>query len=341
MPQLRQNFFTKEWVIIATERAKRPEELATHRPARNVPRFVENCVFCPGNEAKTPPEVMRVPAGDAGDWQVRIVPNKFGALSRDAQPTRVVRRSHRTMDGFGIHDVIIETPDHSHVTALMPDAHVANILRAYKARYDALSFDPRIAHITIFKNHGLDAGASLEHPHSQLIATPVVSNQIRDRLEEALRHYNEYGDCMFCEVMQQELAEAERIVLATEHFVALEPFASFTPFCTHIYPRRHMASFGDISAAEILDLARILSTVLGKIYRGLDNPDFNYTIRSAPAEWIGVKYVHWYVSVIPRLTRVAGFELGSGMFINTVLPEAAAEFLRNVKAEVAAGAAAS
>ncbi len=338
MPELRQNYFTKEWVIIAKERAKRPEELATHRPPKTTPSFVETCVFCPGNEAKTPPEILRLPSDSQNSWQVRIVPNKFGALSRDATPTRVVRRSHRTMDGFGIHDVIIDTPDHAQITALMPDAHVANVLRAYKSRYDALSHDPRIAHITIFKNHGLEGGASLEHPHSQLVATPVISNQVRDRLEEALRHFDEYGECMFCEVVQQELNDPERIVLATEHFVALEPFASPTPFCTHIYPRRHMASFGDISANEIQDLAHTLRTVLAKLYHGLENPDFNYTIRSAPAEWVGVRYFHWYVSVIPRLTRVAGFELGSGMFINTVLPEAAAEFLRNVKLELAVGA---
>ena len=315
MPELRQNYFTKEWVIIAKERAKRPEELATHRPPKTMPSFVETCVFCPGNEAKTPPEVLRLPSDSQNSWQVRIVPNKFGALSREATPTRVVRRSHRTMEGFGIHDVIIDTPDHAQITALMPDAHVANVLRAYKSRYDALSHDPRIAHITIFKNHGLEGGASLEHPHSQLVATPVISNQVRDRLEEALRHFDEYGECMFCEVVQQELNDPERIVLTTEHFVALEPFASPTPFRTHIYPRRHMASFGDISSQEVQDLAHTLRTVLAKLYHGLDNPDFNYTIRSAPAEWVGVRYFHWYLSIIPRLTRVAGFELGSGMFI--------------------------
>jgi UDPglucose--hexose-1-phosphate uridylyltransferase len=340
MPELRQNYFTKEWVIMATERAKRPEEMVKHRPVKEVPAFVETCVFCPGNEGKTPPEVMRVPTDNQEKWQVRIVPNKFGALNREAKPTRVVRRSHRTMEGFGVHDVIIDTPDHSQVMAVMPGPHLANVIRAYKSRYDALGHDPRIAHITIFKNHGLDAGASLEHPHSQMVATPVIPNQVRERLEEALRHYDEFGECMCCEVMQQELNDPQRIVMETEHFVALEPFASPTPFCTHIYPRRHMASFGDISAGEIIDMAHVLGTVLSKIHRGLENPDFNYTIRSAPAEWVGVKYFHWYLSIIPRLTRVAGFELGTGMFINTVLPEAAAEFLRNVKVELAVGAGA-
>ena len=186
-----------------------------------------------------------------------------------------------------------------------------------------------MVHVTIFKNHGNAAGASLEHPHSQMIATPVISHQVRNRLYEALRHYDEYGECIFCNVIRQETEDGVRVVMASEHFVAIEPFASSTPFNTHIYPRRHMASIGDIQEAEVRDLANVLRTVLAKLYVGLSDPDFNYTIRTAPAESAGVKYYHWYLTIIPRLTKMAGFELGSGMFINTVLPEAAAEFLRN------------
>jgi len=337
MPELRQNFLTKEWVIIATERAKRPEDLVAHHQPKQVEPFVKTCPFCPGNEDQTPPEVLRTPTGN-GLWQVRVVPNRFAALNKDVEPARTIHRSRRTINGFGIHDVIVETPDHSQFMPLMTDERVADILRVYKTRYNELSHDPRIAHITMFKNHGRDAGTSLEHPHSQLIATPVISHQIRERIHQALSHYDEYGECIFCQMVSEELQDGVRIVMTTEHFVALELFASATPFCTHIYPKCHMASFGDISAAETKDLARILRTVLAKMYYGLDNPDFNYTIRSAPAECVGVKYFHWYVSIIPRLTRVAGFELGSGMFINSVLPEAAAAFLRSVKAENAAAA---
>jgi UDPglucose--hexose-1-phosphate uridylyltransferase len=339
MPELRQNYFTKEWVIMATERAKRPEELATRRVVKELPSFVETCPFCLGNESKTPPEVMRISSQDDAAWQVRVVANKFAALSPDAQPTRRIHRSRRSMGGFGVHDVIIDTPNHAHFMALMSDAHVANVLRAYKARFDTLSLDPRIAHITIFKNHGLDAGASLEHPHSQLIATPVISSQVRGRFHQALAHYDEYGECMFCQMIEEEIAEKTRVVILTDRFVALQPYASPTPFTTHILPRRHIASFGDISATEITDLACVLRSMLAKLNSGLGNPDFNYTIRSAPAEYAGVKHFHWYVSILPRLTRVAGFELGSGMFINTVLPESAAEFLRNVQIDLALGAA--
>jgi len=276
---------------------------------------------------------MRVPAAGNIPWHVRVVPNKFAALSRETEPTRIQERSRRRVNGFGVHDVIIETPDHAQVLALMPDSYVAEILRVYKTRYDELSLDPRIAHITIFKNHGLDAGTSLEHPHSQLIATPVISLQVRERFGHALRHFDDYGECMFCQMIQEEMGDQSRVVMVSEHFVALELYASPAPFCTHIYPRRHMASFGDVSAAEINDLARMLRSMLAKLYHGLSDPDFNFTIRSAPAESDGVKYFHWYLSIIPRLTRVAGFELGSGMFINTVLPESAAEFLRKVDVE--------
>jgi UDPglucose--hexose-1-phosphate uridylyltransferase len=341
MPQLRQNFFTKEWVIIATERAKRPEELVTRRSAQVVPSFLESCPFCPGNENKTPGEVMRFPPNSSDPWAVRVIPNKFAALSSDVQPTRSVQRSRRRVEGFGFHEVIIDTPDHSTCMALLPDAQVARILGVFKERYNMLSADHRINHITIFKNHGVDAGASQQHPHCQLIATPVIPSQVRHRLHEALNHYDDMGECMFCYMVEREVEDQTRIVLKTDLFVAMEVFASATPFATHIFPLRHRASFGAISAAEIADLACVLRTVLAKLYVGLENPDLNFTIRSAPSDYSSARHFHWYLSVIPRLTRMAGFELGSGMFINTVLPETAAEFLRNIQVEKATGVVAS
>jgi UDPglucose--hexose-1-phosphate uridylyltransferase len=225
--------------------------------------------------------------------------------------------------------------------ALLPDEQVARILHVYKERYSLLGMDRRINHVTIFKNHGLDAGASMQHPHSQLIATPVIPSQVQHRLNEALRHYDDDGNGMFWHRVEREIAEQTRIVQKSEHFVAMEVFASATPFATHIFPLRHMASFGDISATEIADPARVLRNLLAKLYVGMEYPDLNFTVRSGPSDYGSARHFHWYVSVIPRLTRRAGFELGSGMFINTVLPEAAAEFLRNIKVENAAGAAAT
>jgi UDPglucose--hexose-1-phosphate uridylyltransferase len=341
MPELRQNFFTKEWVIIATERAKRPEELVAHRPKQVVPSFVETCPFCPGNENKAPDEVMRFPKASNEPWLLRVIPNKFAALDSASQPTRSLQDAWRRIEGFGFHEVIIESPDHSGCMAMMRDEQVSNILRVYKERYARLSMDRRINHVTIFKNHGTDAGASQQHPHSQLIATPVIPSQVRHRLHEALGYYDENGKCMFCHMVEREIDEQTRIVQKSEHFVAMEVFASATPFATHIFPLRHMAGFGDISATEIADLGHVLRSLLAKLYVGLENPDLNFTIRSGPSDYASARHFHWYVSVIPRLTRVAGFELGSGMFINSVLPEAAAEFLRNVKVQKAAGAGAA
>jgi UDPglucose--hexose-1-phosphate uridylyltransferase len=329
MPELRQNRVTKEWVVIATERAKRPEQLSVKRDIKPLPDYSESCPFCGGNEAQAPPEVTHLDHN--GQWQVRVVPNKFSALSREGEPTRKIERSKRTMNGVGVHDVVVEGRQHNLTTALLPEAHVANIFRMYKLRYDEVSKDARVQQVIIFKNHGGTAGASLEHPHSQLIGIPVISHQVRERFEQALRHYDEFGECVFCQMLKEELEEKSRIVIESEHFVAMEQFASPTPFGTHVHPKRHMASFGDINEDEVIDLARVMKQLLGKLYYGLENPDFNYSIRTAPAENAGVKYYHWYISVIPRLTKVAGFELGSGMFINVVLPEAAAEFLRNVK----------
>ena len=166
MPEFRQNFFTKEWVIIAAERAKRPQDLAMHRTVQSLPAFLESCPFCPGNKSKTPGEVLRYPA-NGEPWAVRVIPNKFAALSSDVQPTRSLQHLRRRIEGFGFHEVIIDSPDHARYMGLLPDAHVANILRVYKQRYNALSMDHRVNHITIFKNHGTDAGASMQHPHSQ------------------------------------------------------------------------------------------------------------------------------------------------------------------------------
>lgn len=335
MPELRQNRFTKEWVIIATERAKRPEEFQKQRaPRPALPKYSPKCPFCPGNEYMAPPPVLCCP--QEKDWQVRVVPNKFPALNRDGELWVRVERSKRVMNGLGVHDVIIETPDHSLTTAVLPIDSVANVLRCYKRRFDEVSKDPRIAHVTIFKNYGRGAGTSLEHPHSQLIATPVISSQVRHRMYEAIRHYDEFRECMFCQAIAEDLQDDSRVILRSRCFIAVEPFASSTPFATYIYPLRHMASFGGIAEDEIVDLAHVLKTVLGKMYSALNDPDFNYTIRTAPAESAGVTYYHWYLSIIPRLTQVAGFELGTGMFINTVLPEDAAAFLRGIQTDTAA-----
>ncbi|MGB6648121.1 MAG: HIT domain-containing protein, partial [Bacteroidota bacterium] len=201
---------------------------------------------------------------------------------------------------------------------------------SYRARYRDIRQDDRVEAIIIFKNHGEQAGTSLGHPHSQLAATPVVPTQIRTRVEEATRFFDDTGECVFCQTLREELEDQDRIVCETAHFVAFIPYAALSPFHLWIFPRRHMSSFDDISDIETGDLALVLRTVLSKMYRGLKDPDYNYSVRSLPTRDRNTDYFHWYLTIIPRISRTAGFELGSGMFINSTVPEESAAFLRGV-----------
>ena len=335
MPEFRQNPITREWVVIATGRARRPDQFAGKEKAKPLPPFVPSCPFCAGNESLTPPELYRM--GGPDSWDVRVVANKFSALALEGEHWRQSDGLKRSAAAVGQHEVIIETPDHSMTTALLPAAGVEKIIETYRSRYFTIGHDPSIELITIFKNHGSAAGASLEHAHSQLIATPIISPQVRSRMEEALRYFDEAGECIFCRVLRDELAEATRIVCENDAFVSFVPYAALSPFHTWIFPRRHMASFGEIQDEEIASLARLLRDTLARLYYGLENPDFNYTVRTAPMENRYCRYYHWYISLIPRLTKVAGFELGSGFYINVALPEESAEFLRGVRLPEAVG----
>jgi len=334
MPEIRYNLITREWVIIATERAKRPEDFAKANPRKSQPPAHDpKCVFCTGNEHLTPPESFRIARGDG--WSVRVVPNKFSALSATAELTRNHVGLKRTISGAGIHEVIVESPAHDRTLALLSEREIEDVLEAYVQRYAAVTEDPRVAHVTLFKNHGERAGSSLEHPHSQLVGTPIIPPQVRERMENALRFYDETGDCIFCAVMADELVDQIRVVEQTEHFVAFIPYAALTPFHLWIFPLRHAANFMDTTATELRDLALLLRRILRKMYYRLENPDFNLCVRTPPREASGLKYYHWYISLIPRVTRVAGFEIGSGMFINVALPEQSAEFLRNAPVDPA------
>ncbi|MGL4377961.1 MAG: galactose-1-phosphate uridylyltransferase [Microcoleaceae cyanobacterium] len=327
MSELRQNIITRDWVIIATERAKRPDQFAIKREEQIIlPHYHPHCPFCLGNEEDIKLESFRI--SDDHGWKVRVIPNKYPALSPLGERVRFSDNIHRGLSGVGFHDVIVEHPRHDLTTALLSVEDIADILFAYRHRYSQIRQDPRIETIIIFKNHGESAGTSLEHPHSQLAATPVVPFQFRSRIDDAIRFFDDTGDCLFCRTIQDELTENTRIILETEYFVAFIPYAALSPFHTWIFPRRHTSSFHRITDFEIFDLAYMMKMILAKLYYGLNNPDYNYTIRSSPIAEGETKYFHWYIAIVPRVTRQAGFELGSGMYINTALPEESAEFLR-------------
>lgn len=332
MSELRQNPATKKWVIISKERAKRPYEYTNKKKnlLDELPAYSETCPFCPGNEDKLPEEgIIYERKKSDNEWTVRVVPNKFPALTRCGNVEREeIDNLFLLMAGVGCHEVIIENPIHNTTIGLLPKEDVAEIIYTYRERFLSLSKDKRFKTVIIFKNHGEGAGTSLEHPHSQLIATPIVPQHIRHRIHEAVGYYDDWGKCVYCSSIETELKQKERIVSETEHFTAFVPFAAALPFETTIIPKRHAATFGEINDSEISDLSKILSNVLRTLYRKLNNPDYNYIIHTAPFSDKGEDYYHWHIEILPRLTKLAGFEMGSGIYINTSIPEECASFLQ-------------
>jgi UDPglucose--hexose-1-phosphate uridylyltransferase len=336
MPELRQDPVTREWVIIATERAKRPTEFqgqgGNTRSACLLTQK-DTCPFCEGNESKTPPEIVayRKPntAANSRGWWVRVVPNRFPALKIEGDIERhEMDGFFRLMDGVGAHEVVIETPEHCDTIGIIEDRQAEEIVQMCLDRFLDLKGDPRMETITCFRNRGNLAGASLLHPHTQLIATPMVPNLLRRRLEMAFRYYDDHGKCVYCELIRKELADGRRVIFTNDEYVAFEPFASRVPFETWIVPRDHRSAFESISRDQCKAFGRTLNAVLGLLYRKLNDPDYNYVVRTEPLREDHSSYFHWSLHILPRLTTSAGFEMGSGMFINPMPPETAAEFLR-------------
>ena len=330
MPEFRQNMVSKEWGIIATERAKRPDHFVQKKEARpSLPSHRADCPFCPGNESMTPAPLFTIDKN--GTWSLRVVPNKFAALQSHLTTQRKHEGRFLKADGFGIAEVIIETPFHNRTIATMDLQEVRNTVLTYRERYTALSKIEELDLITIFRNYGEKAGTSLEHPHSQIIATPIVPPHVRTPLYQSQLACDTYGDCIYCGMMEEEQRQQVRVVKETEYFLVICPFASRSPFETRIYPKTHRSSIVTVSDQELDDFAFVLQNTLKRLYIGLNDPDYNYIIRSAPIEDRDVKYHHWYVVIVPKLTTPAGFEIGTGIYINTAPPEQCAEFLRGIQ----------
>ncbi|MBI5407768.1 MAG: galactose-1-phosphate uridylyltransferase [Nitrospirae bacterium] len=329
MPELRLNLIANEWVVIATERAKKPADFKQWREKKYQPEYSDTCPFCAGNEAKTPSEVLRI--GSDGSWKIRVIPNKLSVVSPEGEHIREHDGLRRRASGVGRHEIIVESPVHNAHSPLLPVEDVADIISAYRNRFIDLYKDTRVEHVIVFKNHGEGSGTTIQHPHSQIVGTPVIPVQMRDRVEEAARYYNTEGKCLMCATIEDELKDGRRIILSTDKFVSFIPYAAFSPFHTWIFPKRHMATFSDIDDSEMQDLALVLKATLLKLYHGLDNPDFNYVIRSEEPDRCRSKQFHWYISIVPRLSQASGFALGSGMYINPSIPEEVADFMRSVK----------
>jgi len=333
MSELRQDPTTKEWVIIAPERGKRPQQKPKKKGVEELPNWDESCPFCPGNENQTPDEVFRLPIStQASDWKVRVVPNRFAALTPDGDTTRIEEgRFFRKMDGFGVHEVIIETPSHNTPMALMPYEQVEKVLIAYQERYNALKKNRQLKFITIFKNHGWASGTSLIHSHSQLVATPITATYYRRKFDVAVDYYDDVGRCLYCDLIAWDLKKGRnRVVADTKQFIVVHPYASHVPYETWIIPKRHCASFGLFPATHLAELAMLLKDTLFCLYRHLDNPAFNYMLDTTTTEDEDDPYYHWHIRIIPRLSTIAGFEMGSGIYISTALPENTASLMRQV-----------
>jgi UDPglucose--hexose-1-phosphate uridylyltransferase len=333
MPELRKDPVVGRWVIISTERSRRPTNFEPAPPAK--PHSF--CPFCPGNEDKTPPEVYvhRLESGapNTPGWDVRVVPNKFPALQIEGQLDRRGEGLYDKMNGIGAHEVVIETPRHDQDMADLPIEHLRQVLIAYRERMLDLHRDRRLRYVLIFKNHGAQAGATLEHSHTQLIATPIIPRNLQEELDGARRYYELKERCVFCDIVQQDTADdnARRVVATSERFVALAPFAPRFPFETWILPRRHDAAFANVEdEAEFADLAGLFKDVMQRLNLALERPPYNFVIHTAPMSDGDLEYYHWHIEILPKLTRVAGFEIGSGFYINPTPPEDAAQYLRDI-----------
>lgn len=331
MPELRKDPIVGRWVIISTERGRRPVDFI-REPERKKGGF---CPFCEGNEDKTPPEVIAYrpenSRRDGTGWNVRVVPNKFPALQIEGDLNKEGEGLYDKMNGIGAHEVIIETPQHNETLATMSVKTIESILWAYRDRILDLKKDIRFKYILIFKNHGEAAGASLEHTHSQLIATPIIPKRVMEEIEGAHSYYKFKERCIYCDIVKQEIAQDLRVIAQNEKFLVIGPFAPRFPFETWILPKEHDSHFEDGDHEQFEKLAVIFKETLLRLNRALDDPAYNYVIHTSPLRDGGSEYYHWHIEIMPKLTRIAGFEWGTGFFINPTSPEEAAKFMREIK----------
>jgi UDPglucose--hexose-1-phosphate uridylyltransferase len=334
MPDLRKDPIVGRWVIIASARAKRPHDF-DFAQQRHKGRY---CPFCEGHEDKTPGEIIayRKPGSQRNreGWRIRVVPNKFPALEIEGQLNKRGEGIYDMMRGVGAHEVIIESPRHLISTSELSEEELREVFWVYRDRLVDLKKDPRLVYGMIFKNVGAAAGASLEHTHSQLIVTPIVPINVWEEMTGSLEFYNYRGRCVYCDMVQQELAFEKRIVWDTPGFVAFCPFASRFPFETWILPKNHSSHFENIQKNEVDELSGVMRQVIVKIEAALDQPAYNYIVHTAPFDTQELGHYHWHIEIMPSLTKTAGFEWGTGFYINPVPPEQAAAFLREIEVEV-------
>ncbi len=344
MSELRYDPVRRTWVIIATERGMRPTHMQRREePLRPVSSGV--CPFCPGNEGRTPPEILAVRDAGTGPntpgWQVRVIPNKFPALTIESPQERHGKGIYDVVSGFGAHEVIVETPSDEEQMADFSLPHLRNVFAVFRDRLGDLKRDSRFRHIMIFKNYGTEAGASLYHSHTQIIAIPVTPSLVTLELSSMREHYLRKERCLMCDIIHQELEDGERIVINEERFIAFTPFASSFPFELRIVPKIHSHDYSLIDEDHLQHFSAVMKELLIRLRKVLNDPPYNFILHTAPPAtkrpgkpdyWSSITDdYHWHLDLIPRMTMIAGFEWGTGFQINPTSPEDAARFLREAK----------
>ena len=331
MPELRKDPITSRWVVIATDRAKRPDDF---RRQPVVLHGAANCPLCVHHEFKTPPEILAYRNGSLPNepgWTLRVIPNKFPALRIDGELNREGEGMYDKMNGIGAHEVIVESPEHIVSLGDLPEKRVEDLFWAFRDRIADLKKDRRLRYVILFKNHGESAGASLEHSHSQLMALPVVPQRVQEELDGAKRYFDFKERCAYCDIVRQEIGDGSRVIVETDQLIAIAPYAARFPFETWILPKQHASHFDDAQIATIQSLGSVLKTLVQKLDKVLERPGFNMIVHTAPLREGPMTHFHWHIELVPALTRMAGFEWGTGFYINPTPPEEAASFLKQAR----------
>ncbi|MGB9843943.1 MAG: galactose-1-phosphate uridylyltransferase [Caldisericia bacterium] len=336
MPELRKDPVLGRWVIIATERSLRPDDYKIEIEEKK--NDLSKCPFEEGNESMTPPEILSYRKPDTNKnekgWWIRVIPNKYPALRIEGELDKRGVGMFDMMNGIGAHEIVIETPNHFEEMSDMQESHIEEIIWAWRDRIIDLKKDKRFKYILIFKNKGSQAGASLEHPHSQIIALPIVPIRVSQELDGSMEYYNFKDRCVFCDIIQQEIEQKERLVEENHEFISIVPFAARFPFELWILPKKHTSNFIDVSKSDVVSLSRVLKRSLLRLKKVLNDPPFNLIIHTSPLDKYNLDYYHWHIEIMPRLTKVAGFEWGTGFYINPTKPEDCAKYLKEVEVNI-------
>ncbi len=323
--ELRQDLITGDWVVIATGRAKRPEDFAKNERKKDDVE-IENCLFEDPEKSGQEKDVLIYKKSN-GEWTLRVFPNKYPAFITSKKIEHIEEGPYFAMTGVGYHEVVV-TRDHFRQMALMENLEIAEVFDAYQERYISLMSKKTVNFIGIFHNHGQEAGASISHPHSQIMAIPVISPYIQLELKCSEQYYRSNRQCVYCVMAEWEAKIKSRVIFENESFIAFCPFASRAAFEVWIMPKKHQPYFERISHEEKIKLAEVFKKALNSIYKALNDPPYNFYIHTSPCDGKDYPHFHWHLEILPKTAIWAGFELETGIEISTIEPEKAAEYLR-------------